>query len=514
MPDYDVIIIGSGIAALTIADHLAPEKNVAIITKKSRENSNSTLAQGGIAGALGDGDTFDAHYSDTLVAGCHHNNVDAVQALVTDGPGCIRRLIDKGMNFDMDNSDNLILGKEGAHSVRRIVHAGGDATGKLLIRHMLQQVSNKIDLIEHETAIDLMMSGERCVGVKTHGAEKRYTAQHVVLATGGCGGLYSYTSNDLSITGDGIAMAFRAGAKLVDLEFVQFHPTLLYSRGQGKGLISEAVRGEGASLVNDAGVQIMKYVHILEDLAPRDIVARTIFSHMIAGENIFLDISMIGDFEDRFPTITEMLYANGIDPKDGMIPVIPGAHFFMGGVHTDLYGRTSIKGLFAAGECACTGVHGANRLASNSLLEGMVYGRRIAKKIAENKADFTYILTNKLEKHPPVLISLPETAQIQYMMMKHVGINRTEKGLRCVIGWLEIYKRQFDGQDLSSLTEEQLTRVNMIITGWLVATSALMRTESRGAHYRMDFPARDDLNWYQQSIIRKNDTKTQSVGNV
>ncbi|WP_077325608.1 L-aspartate oxidase [Virgibacillus siamensis] len=512
MPDYDVIVIGCGIAALTIANRLVPDKNVAIITKEKRDNSNSVLAQGGIAAALTNEDTCDAHFTDTVVAGCRHNDADAVWKLAAEAPGRIRRLINQGMAFDRDNDGHLIFGKEGAHSCRRIIHVGGDATGKHLINHLLEQVSDRVTLIEDETAVDLITSGKHCTGVTTaaqHGDRKRYTASHVVLATGGCGGLYTYTSNAPSITGDGVAMAYRAGAELADMEFIQFHPTLLYHDGQGKGLISEAVRGEGAVLINNQGERIMKHVHLLKDLAPRDVVARTIFSRMLSGEQIFLDISMIEAFDQKFPTITGKLHSNGIDPEKGLIPVIPGAHFSMGGVRTDLVGQTSINGLFAAGETACTGAHGANRLASNSLLEGIVYGNRIAEKIKGCHGEDSCSLTADLKTALPVSLSLPEKTTIRQMMLEHVGITRSEAGLHKVIRWLETYKQQIDGCDLSELTTDQLTKVNMITAGWLIATSALMRTESRGAHFREDFPVADDLNWYQRPIIRKYETTEQ-----
>ncbi|WP_099157824.1 L-aspartate oxidase [Virgibacillus ndiopensis] len=518
MPKYDVVIVGSGIAALTAAYKLSSKNNVIIFTKSMHTSSNSFLAQGGIAACIGHQDTWLSHFTDTITAGCNHNHEEAVEQMVKSGPIYLSNLIKDGMQFDVDKSNNLLLGKEGAHSTRRILHAGGDSTGRKLVLHLLDKVKRNVQIIENEMAIDLLMYNKRCIGVETknkNGTVKQYLGSDIILATGGCGGLYSFTSNDDSITGDGLAMAFRAGAELTDLEFIQFHPTLLNCNGKGSGLISEAVRGEGAILVNESGKRIMKNVHPLEDLAPRDVVARALFHEIENGRNVFLDISMIKNFKSHFPTITAICQINGIDIEKGLIPVIPGAHFLMGGVKTDGRGRTSLNGLYAVGEVACTGVHGANRLASNSLLEGIVYGNLVADDILSNNSPNDYMneISFKTNNQKSQLIDLPTKRQIQQLMMDHVGIVRDKKSLRYAVDWLESYKKKYDGFSLTTtLTIEQLIMVNMITVGWLITTSALMRTESRGGHFRADFPNDDNLNWYKREIVRTNQTNDVLTG--
>jgi L-aspartate oxidase len=506
MPNFDVVIIGSGIAALTAAYQLSLEKNVIIITKSKKTNSNSVLAQGGVAACIGKDDTWFSHYTDTIIAGCRHNREDAVEVLVKKGPSYLLNLIKDGMQFDIDENHRLILGKEGAHSTRRILHAGGDATGRELVLYMLDKVKDRVKIVEDEFAIDLITSNNKCIGVETKnlvGAVNHYFGSDIILATGGCGGLYSFTSNDQSITGDGLAMAYRVGAELTDLEFMQFHPTLLNINGESCGLISEAVRGEGAILISEDGRRIMKNVHPQEDLAPRDVVARTIYNEMINGKKVYLDISTIKNFKRHFPTITELCESNGISVECGLIPVIPGAHFSMGGIKTDEKGRTSINGLYAIGEVACSGVHGANRLASNSLLEGIVYGNIMAKEILTSHSGLNMKnLARTVNRKEQQAIFLPTKMQIQHMMMENVGIVRNQKRLQLAVDWFEGYKNMFDGISLSSLTKDQLVLINMITVGWLIATSALMRTESRGGHYREDFPYEDDQNWYKREVPR------------
>lgn len=507
MPNFDVIIIGSGIAALTAAYQLCSDTNVIILTKSKKTNSNSSLAQGGIASAIGKEDSWKSHFTDTVIAGCHHNREDSTQLLVKKGPSYLAGLIKGGMRFDYDEHNNLHLGKEGAHSKRRILHAGGDATGRELVLHMLSQVKNKVPIIEDEMAIDLMIDKGSCIGVETrttNNTNKQYFGDNIILATGGCGGLYSFTSNDESITGDGLAMAYRAGAQLTDLEFIQFHPTLLHINGKGRGLISEAVRGEGAILVNENGKKIMKGEHPLEDLAPRDIVARSLYKEMLTGNRVFLDISMISNFEKHFPTITHLCESNGIKIENGLIPVIPGAHFSMGGILTDDRGRSSIDGLYAIGEVACTGVHGANRLASNSLLEGIVFGNIVAEDIACNQnrnATQSYQIQMNATKQT---FAIPTKLEIQQMMMENVGIVRCKKRLQFAINWFEQYKQQFNGASLTHISKDELIIINMITVGWLIATSALERTESRGGHFRDDYPNQDNLLWYKKEVIRTN----------
>ncbi|MFX3624548.1 MAG: L-aspartate oxidase [Ectobacillus sp.] len=488
MPSADVLIIGSGLAALSIAEKLCYEKNVIIITKGTKRHSNSNLAQGGIAAAVADDDHWVHHYEDTLAAGCYYNNTEAVAYLVQKGPEEMKRLLAEGMTFDY-GAAGLSLGMEGAHRKRRILHAGGDATGRNLLGHLLDRIKDKVTIIENETVLDLIIQDGICAGAitrDTQQATRTYFAAHTILATGGIGSLYSFSSNDSTVTGDGLAMVYRAGGKLVDLEFVQFHPTLLYINGACCGLVSEAVRGEGAVLFNTKGERFMEDVHEQKDLAPRDVVARAIHQQIMKGEEVYLDISMIPHFSARFPTISALCWQHGLDIEKGRIPVVPGAHFHMGGIQTNLNGETSIPCLYAVGEAACNGVHGANRLASNSLLEGIVFGRRLADYLQQLKID--------KPKRKPLGVSagvtciLPAKAEIQNMMMKHVGIVRTEEGLQVAKRWFEQYMacEAFGTLAHEQMNDEQITVFNMLTVAWLVTLAALQRKESLGAHYRSD----------------------------
>ncbi|KEK26360.1 L-aspartate oxidase [Bacillus gaemokensis] len=489
MPSADVLIIGSGVAALSVAKEICHEKNVMIITKKTRRNNNTHLAQGGIAAAVSTYDNANDHYEDTLVAGCNYNNKEAVRYLVEEGPREIRKLIANGMNFDGDEKGPH-LGKEGAHRKRRILHAGGDATGRKLLEHLMKEVIPYVTVVEQEMVLDLMIENNKCSGVLTRDSEgnlQRYYAEHTVLATGGTGGVYTFTSNDETITGDGLAIVYRAGGELVDLEFMQFHPTMLYVKGRCCGLVSEAVRGEGAILVNEKGERFMMDVHPQRDLAPRDVVARAIHEQFLLGGKVYLDISSIQNFEERFPTVSALCRKNGVDVKRNRIPVVPGAHFHMGGIQTNCDGETSISHLYAVGEVACNGVHGANRLASNSLLEGLVFGRRIG----------AHILTHPVEKkinsseglHESFAIpQLPTKQEIQEYMMKYVGIVRTEKSLLYAKKWFQQYGVQNRQLQYDALTNEEVTIINMLTVCDLITEAALQRKESIGGHYRSDYP--------------------------
>lgn len=504
----DVVIIGSGIAALVAADRLSYHKNVIIITKSKKENSNSCRAQGGVAAAISRNDHWTNHFSDTMVAGNFHNDEEAVETLVQRGPELLRALIDKGMSFDKDARGHLVLGQEGAHGIRRILHAGGDATGKALVDFMLNRlrINPKVKIIENTLVVDLLVEENHCFGIKvktSSGRSKIIYSRDTILAAGGSGGLYSFTSNDPTVTGDGLVLAYRAGANLVDLEFVQFHPTLLYVNGEVKGLISEAVRGEGAVLITEGGKCLMHGIHPLEDLAPRDVVAREINRAVLNGEQIFLDISMIKDFKKRFPTITELCEENGVDLTAGRIPVVPGAHFHMGGVEVNQQGQTSVEHLYAIGEVACTGVHGANRLASNSLLEGIVFATELAEHLAFERSEVFDIPTIESDDKTCKELHLPEEEEIKTVMMKYVGIIRDKTSLQTAIEWLERYLPSEDKNfDLDALTHEQIGVYNMLQAAWLITTSALMREESRGGHYRSDFPE-EETNWTKKKIVRK-----------
>jgi L-aspartate oxidase len=478
----DVVIIGSGVAALMAAEVICQSKNVILFTKSKVWDSNSMLAQGGIAAVISQKDSWELHGQDTLEAGCFVNNKRAVEELVKNGTKSIEDLVSFGMKFDCNQNGEYALGREGAHRVNRILHAGGDATGKHVIETLYNRVKNKVMIIENEMAIDLIIQDGICKGVYSlneAGELISYFSDATLLATGGIGAMYQFSSNNHSITGDGIAMAYRAGCELKDLEFVQFHPTMLYINGECKGLVSEAVRGEGAFLVTKSGRRIMKDIHPFEDLAPRDVVSRAIYNEMQNGEEIFLSVEMIDNFEERFPTITANLIKNGIDLKNGLIPIVPGAHFHMGGVKTTTNGETNRKGLFAVGEVACTGVHGANRLASNSLLEGIVFGNKVAQYIAnlpnETSTSYTpkYII--------PRFRQLPSKDEIREVMMKYVGIVRNVEKLTKAIDYVSNYLNS--KEEARPMNMDELERYNMLITGKLIASSALNRTESIGAHY-------------------------------
>ncbi|MDQ0224728.1 L-aspartate oxidase [Metabacillus niabensis] len=515
MPQSDIVIIGSGIAALSAAYHLKNRK-VVIITKSLWADSNSMLAQGGIAAVTQKNDSWENHYRDTLIAGCFHNDEKNVEFLVKDGPKEIKDWCQKGITFDTDENGQFLLGKEGAHSQHRILHAGGDATGLKVTSFLYQAVKASVTIVENEMATDLIIKDGICCGVYTKnekGEITQYISSKTIIASGGCGAVYGNTSNAEVITGDGIAMAYRAGAEIADMEFIQFHPTMLHVNGRCVGLISEAVRGEGAILVNQNGEAFMEHKHDQKDLAPRDIVARAIFDEMKKGNNVFLDISCIKNFQTRFPTISEICVRNGIDLKKGKIPVAPGMHFLMGGIRTNDKGETSINNLFAIGEAACTGVHGANRLASNSLLEGLVFAKRVAdhinsKPVVNEKKVFPNIQEECCET---LKISLPTKKQIQEMMNKYVGIQRTQAELNYVINWFMRYERFFQNNNVKNFTKEEIEIINLLTVGWLIATSASMRTESRGGHYRLDFPVADDNTWRKKQIIR---TKQEMVVGV
>lgn len=502
----NVIIIGSGIAALQLAKKLSHDLNVIIITKTSVTTSNSYLAQGGIAVALSASDDSYKHYQDTLEAGRYHNHHEAVSLMTKEAPQLINELLLDGCGFDRDAKGNVKLGLEGAHSEKRIVHGGGDATGKTVIDFLHSQLKN-INVIENIAIYDLLMSQDRCIGVKGKdkaGRSVQVFADHVVIATGGLGQIYSFTSSAETITGDGLALAYRAGAELADMEFVQFHPTLLYAGGKGVGLVSEAVRGEGARLVTENGTFIMEHVHPYKDLAPRHVVSQTIYNTMKQGHSVYLDISSITDFESHFPTVASICKEHGVDIKSGKIPVVPGCHFLMGGICTDLYGRTTVPGLYAIGEAACTGVHGANRLASNSLLEGLFFGKRLADYINQSKVGMEP-QERVLEQGEIVSLpsKLPDISVLKTTMMDRTGIARTKASLEKQLDFLEGFEvAAWLKADLDHLSLEELNKVFMLICSWIVTKSALTRTESRGGHLRKDYP-NEDKSWEMKQIIQQ-----------
>jgi L-aspartate oxidase len=493
------LVVGSGVAGLHTAWRASTTDDVIVLTKRSLFDSSTAYAQGGIAAALGAGDSPELHWKDTLAAGGALCDAEAVRVLVEEGPARVLELQTAGAEFDLTPDGKLSLGTEAAHSAKRIVHAHGDQTGAEVARALAQKVkeSPRIKVLETARVLDLIVYGETVYGVQASiaGRPVEIIADATVLATGGCGQVYRYTTNPQVATGDGYAIAHRAGATLADMEFVQFHPTALDTPENPLSLISEAVRGEGATLLNAEGTRFMPVRHRLAELAPRDVVAREIFRERQRTGSVFLDARTLETpFATRFPGIFAICMARGIDPRHDLIPVTPAAHYMMGGVVVDLAGRTSLERLYACGEVSRTGVHGANRLASNSLLEGLVFAERVARDMAA---------LSPLDRQPPALDpwTVPPlldrgAAQvaadaIKTVMWEHAGIARTAKGLRTAVSRLaEIADRLPSGA-----TEES----NMVDTARLIAEAALLRKESRGGHFRSDFP-RPEHTWQGRHI--------------
>ena len=483
-----ILVIGSGVAGLHTAWRAAEHSEVLVLTKRSLFDSATAYAQGGIAAALGAGDSPELHRRDTLAAGAALCDRAAVEVLVEEGPARVRELQTAGAAFDLDPAGDLKLGKEAAHSRHRIVHANGDQTGAEIARTLIRKVqeSPRVRVVELARVLELIVDDGRCCGVRASvaGRATEIVADATVLAAGGCGQVYRYTTNPEVATGDGFAIAHRAGARLADMEFVQFHPTALNTRENPLALVSEAVRGEGATLLNADGERFMVARHKLAELAPRDVVAREIFREQTRTGAVYLDAraALGAAFAERFPGIFALCRARGIDPRSQLIPVTPAAHYMMGGVVTDLAGRSSVARLYACGEVSRTGVHGANRLASNSLLEGLVFAERVARDLADTPplAD----LPPETAWEVPVLVDRGAAQvaadTVRQLMWEHAGIARTAKGLRtCVAALDEIADRLPVGA-----TEER----NLVDTARLIAEGALLRKESRGGHFRSDFP--------------------------
>jgi L-aspartate oxidase len=501
----DFLVIGSGVAGLRAAISLAEGGDVVLITKADPRESNTGYAQGGIAAALGADDSPDLHARDTTAAGAGLCVPAAVEVLVHDGPRYVQELLDWGAAFDRDAGGRLSLGREAAHSVRRVLHAR-DATGREIARLLWSRVSGSpgVRIIDDARATALLMERGVCVGaafVTADGAQGTVVAQRTLLATGGAGQVFRETTNPAIATGDGIAMAARAGARLVDLEFVQFHPTVLNVEGAPRFLLSEALRGEGAQLINDAGEPFMERYEPAADLASRDLVARAIVREVErTGAPVYLSLAHLDSkfVQHRFPTIARATTRAGLDLARDRIPVSPAAHYLMGGVETDLDGRTSIDRLFAAGEVACTGVHGANRLASNSLLEGLVFGARAAAAMLQPSTRALFAGTDVRELRLPEAAAdaLPSAYEIRDLMWRAVGLLRTRAGLERAVTVLEHAAGSATTARRVRPCDPEVGRVaNIATVGWLIARAALRRTESRGSHFRTDFPARDDLHW-------------------
>lgn len=495
----DIVIVGSGIAALQAARKLSTRYNVHIITKGELTRSSSYIAQGGVAAVISDQDHFQLHIEDTLTAGEGHHDTPNVSTLVSYGAHVVNSLLTQGFKADRQLDGTLSLGLEGAHCRNRIVHAGGDATGKHLINYLLNDLPANVTVHEHELAYELMLNSDgECCGVYVRCAEglKTYRASYVIIASGGAGALFETTSNWPSNVGDGIALAYLAGAAVTDMEFMQFHPSLLYVNGQGVGLISEAVRGAGATFVDATGKRIMEGIHPLGDLAPRHITAFQMYQERAQGKDVFLNISAVEDFATRFPTITALCDHYQIDWQCGLLPIAPGSHFLMGGIVATAHGETTVPRLYAVGEAACTGVHGANRLASNSLLEGIAFSDLLAEKLLLEGSEQTNFIVQK-QFTPIVQQELFSKNELRQMMMAHVGIVRDGRALHKLAERLPALDFK---PSLHSLSTEQLELTLMHIVAALMATAALVRTESRGAHIRTDYPNRVEK-WRKQWII-------------
>jgi L-aspartate oxidase len=438
------LVVGSGVAGLHTARRASIEGDVMVLTKRSLFDSATAYAQGGIAAALGAGDSPELHWKDTLAAGAALCDSKAVEVLVEEGPARVRELHTAGADFDLEPGGDFKLGKEAAHSRRRIVHAHGDQTGAEVARILIALVrkTKNIEVLERTRVLDLIVSNGVCRGIRATraGVPVEIIADATVLATGGCGQVYKYTTNPQVATGDGFAIAHRAGVKLADMEFVQFHPTALETPENPLALISEAVRGEGATLVNDSGVRFMLKKSRLAELAPRDVVAREIFRQQARGSRVWLDARKLGtSFKKRFPGIFALCKARGIDPSKDLIPVTPAAHYMMGGIVTDLTGRSSLARLYACGEVSRTGVHGANRLASNSLLEGLVFAERVARDMI-GLPKMTGVPRKMSWEAPPLVdrgAAQVGADDVRNVMWEHAGIDRTAKGLRKFLDLLD-----------------------------------------------------------------------------
>ena len=509
--DTNFLIVGGGIAGLRAAIALAPAGRVAVLTKADPSESNTGYAQGGIAAAVGDDDSPDLHAADTVRAGDGLCDAQAVQVLVDRGPGYVRELLEWGARFDRRADGRPALGREAAHSVRRVLHAG-DATGREIGRTLWERVRGlpSVYTVNHALVTELLVEGGRLAGVAffdRSGVRRELRADATLLATGGAGQVFRENTNPPVATGDGISLAYHAGARVTDLEFVQFHPTALKQAGAPRFLISEALRGEGAQLVNGRGEAFMVRYHSGGDLAPRDVVARSIVCEEdLTGGPVFLTLAHLdADFvRQRFPTIVEMCGRVGLDLARDLIPVGPAAHYVMGGVETDEWGRTSLAGLFAAGEVACTGVHGANRLASNSLLEGLVFGARAgvvmlqpprAASMKQDRVEARGLMptVRDSQSSPSSHVSLT-AADVRDLMWRAAGLFRGREGLVDAVLALEGASRvalQKSGAD----GPESWRRYHLVTVAHLIARAALRRDESRGGHYRADFPERDDRNW-------------------
>ena len=505
----DFLVIGSGIAGLSFAIQASKHGKVTIITKKELMESNTNLAQGGIAAVLGTRDSFKLHISDTLRVGCGLCNREAVEVLVENGPKAINWLIAQGVEFDKTR-DKLALSMESGHSKKRIVHKG-DYTGREIEEALVASVrSNGIDTFENCLALALLVKDGRCYGAEVlalkEGKHMIFQAKATILATGGVGQIYAQTSNPYIATGDGVAMAYRAGAKLEDMEFVQFHPTTLQREGESNFLISETVRGEGGILRNASGEAFMARYDSARELAPRDVVSRAVFEELKKGK-VYLDLR----HKDRafilrrFPTIYKECLHHGIDITKDLIPVVPAEHFLCGGVKVDFNGESSIAGLFAFGECSCTGVHGANRLASNSLLASVVFSTLGVSRVRSYlKGELQSFSSRGTSVEVEDIIDPRKDElrkELQNLMWEYVGVVRRVEGLTHVLSKLRGLEETVEKINKNVLHSSFIELRNMITVATLIAKAASIRRESRGTHYLIDYPVQDDKNWLKHIVF-------------
>ena len=511
--DTDVLIIGSGSAALRAAAEAARTRRVLLVTKKGRTDSNSFHAQGGIAAAIAEHDTPEAHIQDTLKVGCGLSYQGMVELVVREGADRVRELLEWGASFDRSGK-RLSFAREGGHSAARILHRG-DETGAMLELELLRHVKKTI--LEDCFVVDLVTHRGSCWGAVASHPRRGLTwlrAARTVLATGGLGQIYRETTNPSVATGDGVAMAWRAGAEVMDMEFIQFHPTALYLAGAPRSLVSEAVRGAGAVLRDGDGRAFMKDYHPKKDLAPRDVVSRAIVKQISLRPQaqVYLDARRVKRISSEFPGLAKLCRKFGLDPKRDLIPVRPAAHYMIGGVRVDEWGRTSVQNLFACGECAAAGFHGANRLASNSLLECLVFGKRAGGVAAEEAGVPVPRFGARFARRSgrAAELDLEDIRNsLRSVLWRNVGIERDAVGLRYAIDSIDFWSgyvldRVFDGAEGWELQ-------NMLILGRLIAGAALRRGESRGVHYRRDHPRSDDRKWRKHLVLRRNGVKPRWV---
>jgi len=513
----DVLIIGSGIAAISAAIAAAEVSSVMIITKSALQESNTYYAQGGVAVSLDPADNPEGHLQDTLVAGAGLCDETAVRKLVTEGPVRVRELIAWGTPFDRENGQ-IAFTLEGGHSRNRVIHADGDATGRVIEISLIEKIHNhpNITILENHFCVDLLHNESICYGavvldVKS-GKFLKIESRATILASGGLGQIYRETTNPEVATGDGMAAALRAGATLADMEFVQFHPTTLYLAGAKRHLITEAVRGEGAHLINYKGERFMLKVHERAELAPRDVVARAIGREMVltGATNVFLTMAHLDPkmIHARFPNLVKTLAQYRLDPCKDRIPVRPASHYMMGGVRTDLEARTDVQRLFAAGEVANVGVHGANRLASNSLLDGLVFGYEAGKQALKLASTAQPLFPDKavrplLPKDNLPLDVMDVRNSLRSLVSRSAGLVRDAETMESALQMLDFWQKYVYAEEFTSTSGLELQ--NMLACSQAILRSAIKREESRGAHQRSDFPQTDDKNWKHHSTISRRD---------